>query len=141
MAAILGTPARNAARVFALMLAVASATACGTNATGVDACRQIEGARCRRAPACGIPLQPPYHTAGSDVDACIRFYDLACLHGLAVNDPGSAAVQACTSAINNNGCAVVQHPEADTACAWLDAGAASSSPDASTDATDAGNGG
>ena len=123
------------------MLAVASATGCGTSATGIDACRQIEGARCRRAPACGILLQPPYHTVGSDVDACIRFYDLACLHGLTVNDPGSAAVQACTLAINDNGCAVVQRPESDPACAWLDAGAASSSPDASADAADAGSGG
>ncbi len=141
MAAISRAPALDTLRAFALVLTVASATDCGTNATGVDACRQIEGARCRRAPACGIPLQPPYHTAGNDVDACIRFYDLACLHGLAVSDPGSAAIQACTSAINNNGCGVVQHPESDTACAWLDAGGASSSPDASADAADAGNGG
>jgi hypothetical protein len=140
MAANSRAPAQAALRTFALMMAVASATDCGTSATGVDACRQIEGARCRRAPACGIPLQPPYHTTGSDVDACIRFYDLACLHGLAVSDPGTAAVQACAAAINNNGCGVVRQPESDTACAWLDAGAPGSSPDASAAAADAGSG-
>jgi len=140
MAAISRATAQSVVRAFAVLLAVTSATHCGTSPIGVDACRQIEEARCRRAPACGIPLQPPYHTAGSDVDACIRFYDVACLHGLAVNDPGSAAVQACTSAINSDGCGVVQHPESDTACAWLEAGVTSSSPDASAAAVDAGNG-
>jgi len=102
----------------AAALALAAA-ACGTDATGVDACRQIEEARCRQAPACGVRLEPPYRTSGDDVDACIRFYDTACLHGLEAPDPGTTAVQACVKAIQANGCAVVLSPQSDPACAWL----------------------
>jgi hypothetical protein len=93
--------------------------ACGTDAVGVQTCRQIEQARCEQAPACGIPLEPPFHTSGSDVDACIRFYDDACLHGLSVSDPGPIETNQCVLAIRNHGCSVVVHPESDPACAWL----------------------
>jgi hypothetical protein len=103
-----------------VIAAVVSACGCTTDAVGVDACRQIEEARCRQAPACGIPLEPPYHTAGDDVGACIRFYDIACLHGLELaSDPGTQAVNACVAAIENDGCSVVSEPENDPACAWL----------------------
>jgi hypothetical protein len=127
--------------LLALAVAVATAplaAACGTDAVGVDACRQIESARCQQAPGCNISLQPPYHQTGTDVDACIRFYDSACLHGLASgNDPGQTALNACVKAIQNNGCSVVQAPETDPACSFLvpageDASSAST-PDASTD--------
>ncbi len=132
-----------------LALAVAAATAplaaaCGTDAVGVDACRQIEDARCQQAPSCNISLQPPYHQAGSDVDACIRYYDTACLHGLASgNDPGQTAVNTCVQAIQTGGCAVVEAPETDPACSFLipagqDAAIPSLPQDASSDAaTDA----
>jgi len=104
----------------ALLVSGMLSLGCGTSAVGVDACRQIEEARCRRAPACGIPIDPPYHTAGSDVDACIRFYDTACLHGLAIADaPGGVAISSCVLAIEHNGCSVVSTPENDPACAWL----------------------
>jgi len=96
---------------------VALAPACGNGADGVDACRQIEDARCKLAPACGITLQPPYHTAGTDVDACIRYYSIACLHGLEVGNPGPTAVGACVSAITD--CATVAAPQGNPACAWL----------------------
>src|SRR5215472_6536228 len=95
----------------ALALAVGLAAACGTNATGVTACENIETARCMHAGACGISLQPPYYTAGSDIDACIRFYKVACLHGLSGSDPGPTAVQACVAAINTGNCAIVAAPE------------------------------
>ena len=37
-----------------------------------------------------------------DVGACKRYYDDACLHGLATTtDPGAVDVQACVDAINN----------------------------------------
>src|SRR5579863_3894616 len=72
---------------------------CGTGAVDVDGCRQIEEARCRQAPVCGIRLDEPYFTSGTSVDACVRFYDDACLHGLAVSDPGPSAVSACVAAI------------------------------------------
>jgi len=124
------------------MLAIVSG--CGTDAVGVDACRQVEEARCQQAPSCGISLEPPYSNAGTDVDACIRFYDTACLHGLASgNDPGAIDVNACVNAINNNGCSVVTAPETDPNCAWLIPPTPPSVPDASdatTDASDAGDG-
>lgn len=94
--------------------------ACGNDAVGVDACRQIESARCRQAPACGISLEPPYHTSGGDVDGCIRFYDTACLHGLAVGNPGGAAVNACVAAIDSGDCDIVRVPQSATPCAWLE---------------------
>jgi hypothetical protein len=139
---------RPAALAFGLAVACAPlAAACGTDAVGVDACKQIEQARCRQAPACQISLEPPYHQAGDDVDACIRYYDVACLHGLAAGkDPGSAAVSACVQAIQNNGCSVVSAPESDPSCAFLipqappslpaDAGAS----DATTDVGEAASG-
>jgi hypothetical protein len=100
-------------------------SACGGGAVDVDGCKQIEEARCRQAPACGIPIEPPYFTSDGDVDACIRFYDDACLHGLAVSDPGPTALAACVSAIQGDtlakdGCSVVKSPQTDVAaCGWL----------------------
>ena len=98
--------------------------ACGTDAIGVDACRQIEQARCEQAPACGISLEPPYHASGTDVAECIRAYDIACLHGLASgSDPGPIAVRACVVAIQSapttGSCSVVAVPASASACAWL----------------------
>jgi hypothetical protein len=115
-------------RLVALALLVAGpavASGCGTDAVDVDGCRQIEEARCRQAPACGIPIAMPYFTSETDVDACVRYYDDACLHGLAVSDPGPAAVSACVTAIEDDtmkkdGCSVVKQPQTDTAaCGWL----------------------
>jgi hypothetical protein len=118
---------------------------CGTDATGVAACNQIEDARCRRATACGISLQPPYSTSGDAVDACIRFYDTACLHGLEVSDPGPVVVGQCVAAINDGGCGVVVSPQTSSACAWLvpaseatDAADASDGSDGSVEAQNVG---
>jgi hypothetical protein len=141
---------RRLAALALLIGGFAAAPACGGGAVDVDGCKQIEEARCRQAPACDIPIEPPYFTSGSDVDACIRFYDDACLHGLAVSDPGPAALAACVSAIQSDtlakdGCSTVKSPPSDTAaCGWLaptatvdaatqaatDASAASDAPDA-----------
>ena len=115
--------------------------ACGTDAVGVDACKQIESARCEQAPACGIALEPPYHTNGTDVTECQRYYDDACLHGLASgSDPGPTAVKACVAAIEQGDCTVVLTPSLAPACAWLTP--ASTGSDASSDASapDAGGG-
>ena len=110
----------------ALLLLVAlarGAFGCGTDAVGVDACRQIQQARCKQAPSCGI--EAPNHTSGTDVDACIRFYNDACLHGLSSGmDPGPASVNACVDAINrapqmDGGCAIVAAPELTRECSWL----------------------
>ncbi len=112
------------ARTLALALSLAVPIACGSGAAGIDACKQVESARCRAAGACGVQLEPPYSTAGGDVDACIRFYDVACLHGLASgSDPGQAAVSGCVGAIADHPCAkgrpnLVLSPEKDPMCSW-----------------------
>ncbi len=99
------------------------ASACGTDAIGLETCRQVEEARCRQAPNCpAFDLGQPVHrdTPKTNVDACIRYYNDACLHGLATNtDPGAPATKACVDAINTGDCNIVQTPQDTPACAWL----------------------
>jgi hypothetical protein len=109
-----------------LVLALAGApvvtAGCGTDAHGVQTCQQIEEARCRAADAdkCqSIESPPPYYSNGSPVDACIRFYDVACLHGLAVNGPLPQQVTDCVAAINSGKCSIVENPTTDSRCSWL----------------------
>jgi hypothetical protein len=132
---------RRLAALSLLLAALPIANGCGNDAVDVDGCRQIEEARCRQAPACEIPIEPPYFTSGTDVEACVRYYDIACLHGLAVGDPGPTALNACVAAIegdslNKDGCSVVKSPQTDTAaCGWLLP--SSEAPDASDAPSDA----
>jgi hypothetical protein len=73
-------------------LVLSVAYGCGTDAVGVEDCRQIEQARCDAGAACGLV---------NDVDACKRFYRDHCLHGLAIEDsPGPTRVKACVTALN-----------------------------------------
>lgn len=126
----------------------AAAASCGTNANGVDACKSIEEARCQQAPGCpNVQITPPlYYTSGSAVDACIRYYDTACGHGLVTpTTPSSAEVSQCVAAINTGNCDWVANPQDAPACAWLeppdsgeDAEAGEAATDAATDATDGG---
>ena len=90
-----------------------------------------------------IPSTPPYFTSGSSVDACIQYYDVACLHGLEVADPGPTVVQACIHAIQTKGCDVVATPQGDPACAWLvpPAGSPDASDSSVETSADAGEGG
>jgi hypothetical protein len=71
-----------------------SAAGCGTDAQGVDDCREIEQARCAAAKNCGIV---------SDVASCQRFYRDQCLHGLPVPPPGSVKLKECTDVIRAAG--------------------------------------
>jgi len=139
---------RGSALALLLLAGLAGVMACGTSAVDVDGCRQIEEARCRRAPSCGIKLTIPNFTSGSDVDACIRYYDDACLHGLVAGDPGPTAVSACVAAIqtdtlDKDDCGVVTSPQSDTvACGWLaPSGTAAADASADTSMVDAGNAG
>ena len=132
------------------VLAVALAAGCSTGAVGVDACKQIEEARCRQIPSCpSLSLQPLYSPSGSAVDACIRYYDVDCLHGLAVgSEPSQDELTACVAAIQMAGaCATVADPQTNPACAWLvppaevESGAdADASEGAAGDASDGGDG-
>lgn len=73
------------------------ALSCGTDAVAVDACRQIETARCKLAPACGMP--------SFDVAGCTRFYRDECLVGIANASDGGGSTDpaACITALQ--GCA------------------------------------
>jgi hypothetical protein len=98
---------------------------CGTGAVDVSACRQVEEARCHQAPACNIVITPPDYTGGSDVDACVRYYDDACLHGLVAGGPSASDLSACVTAITTDSnaqdcCSTVKEPQTSPACRWLD---------------------
>ena len=116
------------------LIGMAAVFACGTDPVAVDACRQIEYARCENANTCGIDLSVPTHPGDSpnlDVGACKRFYDDQCLHGMNISsDPGATKTQACVDAINdpNSGCDIVKAPENSAACSFLNPNA-----DASTE--------
>jgi len=122
----------------ATALGLAGAVACGKDAVGVDACRQIETARCENANSCGIGLSMPVHrgdSPGLDVGACKRYYQDACLHGFVVTeDPGSVKVQECVNVINdpNTSCDVVRAPGKSPSCAFLLPPATTSTADAAT---------
>jgi hypothetical protein len=138
------SPIRTVLRVAALASAAvalaAIAPACGPDPVAPEACRQIEEARCRRAPGCGLALSPPEHKTGSDIDACIRFYRDACLHGFAVAaDPGDVIVRDCVNAITTGDCKVVKEPGTAPACGFLAPKPAEAS-DAAAEASDAGGG-
>jgi hypothetical protein len=81
-------------------------TGCGTDAVGVDVCREIEGVRCEAMEQCGA-------LEGS-VAACKRFYRDQCLHGLKLKkEPLGSDVDGCKSALTAAGdCA--QRSGADT---------------------------
>jgi hypothetical protein len=109
--------------------------ACGTDAMGSDACRKIEQARCRKAPACpALMLQ-----TGTGVDECVQFARDQCLHGLAVADPGVTVVDKCVGAIEQSTtCDALEAPETLPACAFLQpTPAPDAGPDADGEAADA----
>jgi hypothetical protein len=124
----------------AITFSLVTASGCGTNAVGVDDCRDIERATCHAGAPCGII---------EDVDACDRYYRDHCLHGLATKPPAGASVSGCVQVIEaagrcaqadptatlsscaetvtvtdptetlNTACDVVKHPELTTECAFL----------------------
>lgn len=66
---------------------------CGTKATLVEECRQIELARCRSAAECGLV---------PDEAACRRYVDDQCRHGFPGDlGPSKSDVQACAEAIED----------------------------------------
>lgn len=68
------------------------AAGCGTDAVGVDECREIEQARCEAAPVC--------HGEQFDVGACRLFYRDHCLHGMQLESaPSQRSVDLCVARI------------------------------------------
>ncbi len=106
---------------FALAAAVAAplGAACSNGAVGVQACRQIETARCEVASACpsSFDLHLPVPD-GDPVAACVRYYNDACMHGLVTTvAPSSAQTNACTAAIAAAGKAAASERDAGADCA------------------------
>ena len=134
--------------------------ACSNNAVGVQACRQIETARCEAAPACAasFTLSSQPVPDGDPVAACVRYYNDACLHGMATSvAPSNIQVNQCVAVIAAAGkaaaterdsgaaCTTVAYPQNSAACAFLipiDSGtpavADAASDDAGSVAEDAG---
>lgn len=120
--------------------ALASSPGCGTDAHGIEDCREIEQTRCVAAVPCGIITDEP---------RCEIFYRDHCLHGLpGTAPPQQATVDACVKAIKTLGdcakqngaqaelsscegdvrthdattaCEVIQYPERAYACSFLSA--------------------
>jgi hypothetical protein len=79
----------------ALLVVGAGMPGCATDAVGVDACRDIEEARCEAAEPCGMI---------DDVGACKRFYRDQCLHGLVAEEqPGRTKLAACVDVLRAAG--------------------------------------
>lgn len=70
---------------------------CDNGATGVDACRQIEGKRCAAVVGCpGISI-----TTEADVIQCQQLYNDQCLFGMAdAADPDQRSLDDCLAAID-----------------------------------------
>jgi hypothetical protein len=137
---------RRNACIIAVGVLLPIAVACGTSAVGVDDCIQIETARCTRAvqlscgPDSGINLETPATVSNDPADlqaACIRDYNIACLHGTAATPPASTGpVTQCVMAIAEaSTCGIVANPQDYDACAWLNPteAAAEAASDAKTD--------
>jgi hypothetical protein len=116
-------------------VALAAGPGCGTDAKGVEDCREIEQARCAAAVPCGIV---------PNEELCKIYYRDHCLHGMAGSPPEQAYIDVCVNTINKLGtcakaggpkttladchveasdatlaCEVVQYPERTPACAFL----------------------
>jgi len=89
------------APLFPLAFALAH---CGSDAVGIDACRQIEEARCEAARTCGLPRTgtPPGSVTDEQVESCKLFYRDQCLHGIQNDqtETTEADTQQCVAAVN-----------------------------------------
>ncbi|MDI3287538.1 hypothetical protein [Polyangium sp. 15x6] len=74
------------------LLAATVASACGTDAVGIDACREIETARCEATQACGA--------TEAEATFCINLYRDQCLHGIQNDvEPSADATARCVEAV------------------------------------------
>ncbi len=137
--------AQNRARLLAKLTTaglfagvIGAAAACGTDAVGVDACREIEAARCKRAAECAIALDAP-RPAGDPTAACERFYLDACLHGIqSGREPTVPQRKACVDAVTTGTCEIVRQPEKAPGCAFIipdESSPAAQAADAATTST------
>ncbi len=102
---------RCVSALLVLALGVAFGGACSAVSTGVDACRQIESARCNALSTCDKA-----NFIGT-ADSCTRFYDVQCGRGLAdgAREPSAPELKACTDRIVAD-CTVAHDPLASVEC-------------------------
>ena len=83
---------------------------CGPQPIGVEACRQIESARCEAALACGFDE--------AEVDDCKLVYADQCLHGIenAEHRPTETEIEACVAAVKAAGDCAATGVEKMSAC-------------------------
>ncbi len=85
----------------ALFGSAISTASCGADPVGVEACREIESARCEAAVKCGLV---------DDLAGCNRYFRDHCLHGVATEDaPGGVAVDRCVDTLNRAGRCAERH--------------------------------
>ena len=95
--------------------ALLMAPGCGTDAQGVDDCRDIERARCAAAANCAT--SDGSSQVVTDVGSCQRFYRDQCLHGTTTASPGAPRVDECVRAIRAAGeCAAATEDNATSIC-------------------------
>ncbi len=100
---------RFALSLLSAAVGVVGLAACDTQAVGVEACRDIEYARCSAASHCPTTFKV------TSPAACRRFYRDHCLHGLAIpTDPGPATVNPCVTAIKEIGACTSREGESAT---------------------------
>lgn len=77
--------------------ALGALASCGTSAAGIEACRQIEAARCEAMQACGL--------SADEAASCSSFYHDQCLHGVEdpTANPDTSTIDACVAAVNAAG--------------------------------------
>ena len=94
-----------------VILSLASTFGCGTTATNIDECRDIEYARCEQAVYCGYE---------ASVSSCQSYYKDHCLHGLpSGSDRTSTQVEQCTSDIAKAGACAQTDSDASAASCGL----------------------
>jgi hypothetical protein len=91
---VFGPKCRGKARWVQLCAALPLLLSCGTDAVGIETCRDIEVARCDAALSCGLI---------DDAATCKRFARDHCLHGVAVETPSATQVNSCISTIESLG--------------------------------------
>ncbi len=94
---------------------------CGTDAVGVDACRQIEDARCDAAPACTGDEDTFGIRTEEQVRNCKSLYRDQCLHGIEnaggsdedeVDEPSDGDINRCIKAIKATASCKKSKPDA-----------------------------
>jgi hypothetical protein len=75
---------------------------CGTDAVGIEACRQIQTARCNALQQCVFDVETKERYSADQAKACTDFYRDQCLVGIEndTKEPTDATIKGCVAAVN-----------------------------------------